>query len=147
MKRLLCTLVLALCTLGTLRAQSAVTDEIIARLRDSRVSLKFSCTLEDGVNIELSGSLIAQGNCFIVKGNGLEIYSDGKTRWTVDPKEKEVYLEEGNEISEILGYRDQIRNLQLKDIKYEQPGEDLSAFRFDCSNLDEGWIVTDLRQE
>ena len=147
MKRLLCTLVLALCTLGTLRAQSAVTDEIIARLGDSRVSLKFSCTIEDGVSIELSGSLFAQGNCFILKGNGLEIYSDGKTRWTVDPKEKEVYLEVGCALSEILDYRDKVRNLNLKDIKYEQPGEDLSVFRFDCSHLDEDWIVTDLRQE
>ena len=147
MKRLLCTLLLALCTLGTLRAQSAVTDEIIARLRDNRVSLKFSCTVEDGVSIELSGSLIAQGNCFILKGNGLEIYSDGITRWTVDPKEKEVYLEEGNELSEILLYRDKVRNLNIKDIKYEQPGEDLSVFRFYCSHLTDDWIVTDLRQE
>lgn len=147
MKRLLCTLLLALFTLGTLRAQSAVTDEIIARLRDSRVSLKFSCTIEDGVSIELSGSLIAQSNCFILKGNGLEIYSDGITRWTVDPKEKEVYLEEGNELSEILLYRDKVRNLNIMDIKYEQPAEDLSVFRFDCSHLDEEWIVTDLRQE
>lgn len=39
------------------------------------------------------GEVKLQGDSFVMKGNGLEIYCDGETRWTVDTDAEECYIE------------------------------------------------------
>ena len=75
----------------------------------------------------------------------MEVYCDGLTRWTVDIKSKEVYVEDAGGIEEVLSYRDSVSGLKLSHIRYSELSDDLSAFTFDTSALDSSWIVTDLR--
>ena len=98
-------------------------------------------------SLHLSGTLILEGNCYFAKGNGIEIYCDGKTRWTVDPEEKEVYIEEAGGIKEILEGDDSLESLSIKNVKYIPQTGSLRDFRFDTSSLDSSWVVTDLREE
>ena len=77
----------------------------------------------------------------------MEIYCDGQTRWTVDPEEKEVYIEHSGGIREILDGDNSLKSLSLKNIKYIPQTGGLRDFRFDSSSLDSSWVVTDLREE
>lgn len=121
--------------------------EILGRLDSDRVSLEYDCETQDPSSLHLSGTIILQGNCYFAKGNGMEIYCDGKTRWTVDPEEKEVYIENSGGIREILDGNNSLKRLSLKNIKYIPQTGGLRDFRFDSSSLDSSWVVTDLREE
>ena len=110
-----------------------------------RVNLSYSCTVDGYAPVELSGSLLLQGNCYRAEGNGVEIYCDGSTRWTVDRAEKEVYIESSDGIREVMQYKDSLKTLTLSELKYLPGSEDLSPFSFDTSLLDSSWLVTDLR--
>ena len=119
--------------------------EIASHLDNSRISLHYDCTVTQDTPLKLSGTLLIQGDCYLAKGNGMEIYSDGSTRWTVDPASKEVYIETAGGLEELLPYRDSLTELKLTDVKYQPLSEDLSAFVFDTAALDSSWVVTDLR--
>lgn len=119
--------------------------EIAAHLQSERVSLHYDCTYTDEAPVKLSGDLVIQGDCYSAKGNGVEIYSDGATRWTVDPASKEVYIEAADGLAELVAYRDSLSELKITGLKYLPLLEDLSAFRFDTASLDSSWVVTDLR--
>lgn len=121
--------------------------EILGHLDTNRVSLEYDCVTRSPSSLHLSGTLILEGNCYFAKGNGIEIYCDGKTRWTVDPEEKEVYIEEAGGIKEILEGDDSLESLSIKNIKYIPQTGSLRDFRFDTSSLDSSWVVTDLREE
>ena len=86
-----------------------------------------------------------QGECYRAVGNGMEIYCDGATRWTVDPASKEVYIETAGGLEELLAWKDSITELSVTEVKYLPLSDDLSAFRFDTESLDDAWVVTDLR--
>lgn len=122
-------------------------EEILAKLDSSRVSLRYDCTLQQPAGLRLNGTLILQGNCYRASGNGMEIYCDGKTRWTVDPEEKEVYIETSGGTKEILNGENTLKSLSINDIKYIPLSNDLRDFRFDTSGLGSDWVVTDLREE
>ena len=119
-------------------------EEILEKAADSRVSLNYACTVSELSPVRIRGKLLLQGDCYYVEGNGMKVYCNGGTRWTVDTKSKEVYVEDAGGIAEVLLYRDSVTNLKLSDIRYSEP-EDTAAFEFDTSALDSGWIVTDLR--
>ncbi len=55
----------------------------------------FGYTYSAGGQIPLSGSgtIKLQGDAFVMKGDGLEVYCDGVTRWTVDTAAEECYIE------------------------------------------------------
>ena len=127
--------------------QEKVAREILGRLETNRVSFTYSCTMNEDLPVRLDGTIIAQGECYLAKGNGLEIYSDGTTRWTVDQKAKEVYLEKAGGIEEILDNRDAVKDLKISDLKYLPLQDETRTFTFDTSKLDASWVVTDLRQE
>ena len=120
-------------------------EAILGRLETERVSLKYKIVLDSEPPIHLEGSLTLEGNCYLAVGNGLEIYSDGSTRWTVDPAEKEVYIENSDGIREVLQYRDSLTDFSISELRYLDWSEDLSAFVFDTAKLSPDWIVTDLR--
>lgn len=121
-------------------------EQVAQRLAEGqRVSLGYNCTVDGYAPVELSGSLLLQGNCYRAEGNGVEIYCDGGTRWTVDREEKEVYIESSDGIREVVQYKESLKTLVLSDLKYLPGSEDLSPFTFDTVSLDSSWVVTDLR--
>lgn len=126
-------------------AQQPPLSELAARLQTDRISLRYACTLTQDTPVKLSGTLLVQGTCYRAVGNGLEIYCDGQTRWTVDPASKEVYVEVAEGLEELLAWRDSLTELQLSEVRYLPLTDDLSAFRFDTAALDASWVVTDLR--
>lgn len=122
--------------------------EILDRRFDARISLAYNCSIStNGTLVLLSGSLVLQGDCYHAKGNGLEIYSDGHTRWTVDRESKEVYIESSAGTTEVFRYEDSVKELSLTDIRYSPANVDTSEFFFDTDSLGDEWIVTDLREE
>ena len=128
--------------------QESRINEILSSLRDSRVSFSYSCTvMEQNVPIKLDGRIKAQGDCYYACGNGLEFYCDGKTRWTVDPEAKEVYIEKAGGLAELLGMQDELKDLKVSDLKREGMSDNLEAFKFNTTLLDRSWVVTDLRTE
>jgi len=119
--------------------------EIAAHLQTDRISLHYDCTYTEDTPVKLSGVLLIQGDCYRAVGNGMEIYCDGATRWSVDPASKEVYIEPANGLAELLEYRDALSELKISELKYLPLSDDLSPFRFDTAALGPAWVVTDLR--
>lgn len=120
-------------------------DKIAAHLQTDRISLHYDCTYTEDTPVRLTGELLIQGECYCAKGNGMEIYCDGTTRWSVDPASKEVYIEPAEGLSELLEYRNSLSALKISDLKYLPLSDDLSPFRFATATLDDTWVVTDLR--
>ncbi len=119
--------------------------EIAAHLQTDRITLRYDCTYTEDTPVRLSGILLIQGDCYRAVGNGMEIYCDGTTRWSVDPVSKEVYIEPAEGLSELLEYRNSLSALKISDLKYLPLSDDLSPFRFDTAPLGPDWVVTDLR--
>lgn len=127
-------------------AQTEEIDEILPLLSTNRVSLDYECTiLNNNMPVNYSGHLIVEGGCFILKGNGLEIYCNGETRWTVDNKTKEVYIENADGLKEILAQRENMTELDITNLRKTPMTEDIDAYSFDVFSLEPAWIVTDLR--
>ena len=120
-------------------------DQIAAHLQTDRISLHYACTYTEDTPVKLSGTLLIQGDCYRAVGNGMEIYCDGATRWSVDPASKEVYIEPANGLEELLEYRNALTELKITELKYLPLSDDLSPFRFDTAALGPDWVVTDLR--
>jgi len=119
--------------------------EIAAHLQTDRIALRYDCTYTEDTPVRLSGILLIQGDCYRAVGNGMEIYCDGTTRWSVDPVSKEVYIEPAEGLSELLEYRNSLSALKISDLKYLPLSDDLTPFRFDTAALGPDWVVTDLR--
>lgn len=119
--------------------------EIAAHLQTDRIALRYDCTYTEDTPVRLSGILLIQGDCYRAVGNGMEIYCDGTTRWSVDPVSKEVYIEPAEGLSELLEYRNSLSALKISDLKYLPLSDDLTPFRFDTAPLGPDWVVTDLR--
>ncbi|MBP5336509.1 MAG: hypothetical protein J6Y63_03250 [Bacteroidales bacterium] len=119
--------------------------EIAAHLQTDRISLHYDCTYTQDAPVKLSGVLLIQGECYRAAGNGMEIYCDGATRWTVDPDSKEVYIEPAEGLAELVAYRDSLSELKITELKYLPLSDDLAPFRFDTAALGSDWVVTDLR--
>ena len=129
----------------TAAAQRYTLDTVAAHLRTDRISLQYACTIAQPAPVQLSGDLLIQGDCYRAKGNGMEIYCNGTTRWTVDPESKEVYIETAGGIEELVPWQDNLEDLSLTDVRYLPLSDDLSPFTFDTAALDDSWVVTDLR--
>ena len=124
---------------------NALLEELLGRLYSQRARIGYSCTIDNGTPVRLSGIILLQGNCYYAEGNGLKLYCNGPTRWTVDEEEKEVYIENSDGIREVLQYRDSLTDFSISELRYLDWSEDLSAFVFDTAKLSPDWIVTDLR--
>lgn len=126
--------------------QTEKIDAVLPLLESNRVVLDYDCiiTADNGVPVSYTGNLTAQQGCYILKGNGVEIYCDGGTRWTIDPKSKEVYIEYAEGLDDILANRKYITKLVIANVR-QHPFADAGDFTFDTSALDSSWIVTDLR--
>ena len=145
MKRLIISLLAVLLLPLAAGAQQPQLAGIAAHLQTDRISLHYDCTYTQDAPMRLTGTLLIQGDCYYAKGNGMEIYCDGKTRWTVDPESKEVYIETAEGLEELAAYRDSLSELKISELRYLPLSEDLSDFHFDVSALGTDWVVTDLR--
>ena len=75
-------------------AKSKTLDAFVSKVSASLVSFDYSFTMPTKkARMTGNGSVKVQGNSFIVDGNGLEIWCDGKTRWTVDRISEEALVE------------------------------------------------------
>ena len=75
------------------------------------------------------------------------IFQISSTRWTVDPAEKEVYIERSTGVKEAFAYSDSVKELKISEVQYSSAKGEVKSFRFDTSKLDSSWVVTDLREE
>ncbi len=73
---------------------SAVLDSFIGRVASSAVGFSYSYVMDDGrAKVTGKGTVSMQGDSYLIRGNGLEIYCDGRTRWTVDSAAMEAVAE------------------------------------------------------
>ena len=73
-------------------AQGSV-DDFFAKVGDSQVSFSYTFSVNAQTKIQGSGALTVQDNAFKMSGNGLEVWCDGTSRWTVDASGKEAVIE------------------------------------------------------
>lgn len=158
----------ALCPV--LRAQDN-TAALKQLLDGNRVSFKYSLTMQDKVQVRTNGTALIDGECYSISGNGLEIYCDGSTKWTIDSEAREVYLESSEGTREFLAdpaawlelvhnltvgekavsgvFRDPAQGTEISfrftSISSSPQSGSTSGFVFDTSSLGPGWVVTDLR--
>ena len=122
-----------------------------------------------------SGTMTVQGNAYILKGDGLEVYSDGSVRWTLDRAAKEAIIEGinaddviSNPAAIVSGYKGFGKALKVNgstsdslDISLTTedgmvsrfrlkkvrfaPEGDMADFKFSRASLGSDWVVTDLR--
>lgn len=165
----------ALILLSAVLAQALMAQDSTASLRQllegSRVSFKYALTTQDKVQVRSDGSALIDGECYRITGNGLDIFCDGTTKWTVDTDAKEVYLESSDGTREFLAnpaaWLEQVHNLTVGEkvvsgvFRDPAQGTEISfrftsitgspqsgtteGFTFDTSSLGPGWVVTDLR--
>ena len=91
MKRLL--LLAALLLSAALSAQNIA---VLDKVGDNRVCFDYSYSLsKSGAPMQkvTDGKVTVEGNAFSLTGLGLQVISDGTTRWTVDTSAKEVLIE------------------------------------------------------
>ena len=85
--RILITLMAALLVLPEVSfAKSKTLDTFVSKVSSSlwfRSDYSFTMPTKKA-KMTGNGSVKVQGTSFIVDGNGLEIWCDGKTRWTID---------------------------------------------------------------
>lgn len=146
MKRILTLLVCALLC-QALGAQQFNLESLLNKVQTNRISLDYTCTL--GGKTQLKGKVLAQQNSYYASLPGMEIYCDGRTRWTVDSESKEVYIEDSDGIMELLGNADsylaELKDLKITNVRTLEPDPDMSAFSFSTAGLANDWLVQDLR--
>lgn len=159
---------LALCWQSS--AQNNSPEALLEKCRENCVSLDYSFSVRGDLPVTGSGNALIQGESFRTSGNGMSVYCDGKTRWTVDENAKEVYIENvapgedaGNVIRgylvDIVDYscgKDWIKgcvkrenhviDVSLTGISISEADGDRDRFRLDTGKLDPAvWIINDLR--
>lgn len=175
MKRLMVVIALLTLALG-LRAQERI--PILDRVAGHRVSCKYVYSLskdEEPYEEITSGRLVTEGNAFLLEGLGMEIRSDGATRWSLDPEAREVMVETvkeddlmANPALILGGYRSYMNRIKVlssgaDSLRFTfRLDEDVVAlialtdivfsepqgksdFTLDVKSLSKDYVVTDLR--
>lgn len=89
-------LLLALVSLqcfGLFARDTEAFDAIYARMSSSCVSMSYSFVYQDRTKVVGEGSLVSQGAAFRMQGNGLEVWCDGSTVWTLDKEAMEMVID------------------------------------------------------
>ena len=174
--RSLITIVVMTLLCGSVFAQERIA--LLDRASGKRVSFDYSYSLiQKGVegDVVTSGHVSVQGNAYRLDALGLEIVSDGTTRWMLDPAAKEVLIEAVDETDLltnpallVLDYRSHPGLLKLRaegpdSLDVEVKLDDgmvahliLTGIRFDeegplsdyvlePASLGKDYVVTDLR--
>ena len=170
MKHLLAILTTVLLGIPVL-GQGTDAVSLLTHFAGKRVTFDYSLQTDAKMPVAQEGSAVIDGNCFCIKGKGLEIWCDGTTRWTVDTEAKEVYIEDDGGLetmySRLLEMAEGISGLKVSgdslcgvwtekegadpiafsitSIRTAEAGDDTSEFVFGASRLGKDWVVTDLR--
>ncbi len=76
------------------QSSNALLDKMCSNVAESCVTIDYAYTARvSGIDNMATGNLVTQGDKWVVKGNGLEMYCDGKSVWVIDPAVKEVVIE------------------------------------------------------
>ena len=170
MKRLTLLLLLLAAAVHTVAAQGDA-SALLKKIEGKRVSFDYSLNTADKISVKHSGSALIEGKCYRIVDNGMEIWCDGVTRWTVDKEAKEVYIEDpGEEADMLLSPSRLLSNVKdlvagsstasgkytgegpgkgstfvLTSIKTYEPKGVSNEFVYDISSLGSPWVITDLR--
>ena len=69
-------------------------SDFLALAESSRLSFDYTYSTGSGTAVMTGeGCVTVQGNAFLMKGDGLEVVCDGKSRWTVDRSAGEAIVE------------------------------------------------------
>lgn len=78
----------------TSSAKSKTLDAFVSKVSTSLVSFDYSFTMPTKkAKMTGNGKVKVLGTSFFVDGNGMEIWCDGKTRWTIDRVSEEALVE------------------------------------------------------
>ncbi len=92
MKRL--SLILTSILLGlSLQAQTNPVTAFTGTLKGKCATFSYTYSMTGRMPLTGSGEIRFQNDSFIMKGDDLEIYCDGTTRWTIDTAAEECYIE------------------------------------------------------
>lgn len=86
------TALLLVLTAFSAAGQNMVSD-FAGTLRDGCATFGYTYSMSGQVPLSGSGAVSLQGDSFTMKGDGLEVYCDGETRWTLDTVAEECYIE------------------------------------------------------
>ncbi len=93
---------LFVCGFVTAGAQELSDDAVLrltADLGQSHVSFDYTYVMKGGnVNLRGGGSLTVQGSCYFIEGDGLQIWCDGSSVWTMDMMDEEVVIESADAV-------------------------------------------------
>ena len=90
-KNIICCLAATL-TFISVSAQS-VQDRFVSAAKNHCVEFSYSFVMHASAPVSGNGTAKVQGECLAVSGNGMKILCDGRTRWIVDEKAREVIVE------------------------------------------------------
>jgi len=93
MKRLVSILLFSLSFWG-LQAQEGI--PLLDKVAGHRVHFHYTYSLSRagaGFAPVTDGQVTVEGNAYILEGLGMKVFSDGTTRWTLDPEAKEAVVE------------------------------------------------------
>lgn len=70
-------------------------DALYDKMSASSVKMEYSYVFRQSSKTKITGKavIIAQDSSYVMNGNGLEVFCDGKTVWTVDASAKEVIID------------------------------------------------------
>lgn len=93
MKRLILTAMLLLSWAAAASAAGDIIADFSAKLASSCATFDYTFALKTPALVTGDGSVRYMGGRYVVNGNGLEVWCDGGTRWTIDHASKEAYIE------------------------------------------------------
>lgn len=87
----------------TMAQDVTLLERLRSDIADSRVRLDYSFSSVSGSARYIGdGEINVQGECYLLSGNGLDIYCDGSTVWTLDSSAKEVIIDSAEQGLDVL---------------------------------------------
>ena len=103
-KNIIITFAVILASAFTAGAKSKTLSSFIDKVSSSLVTFEYSFTMrtsKSSAKMTGSGDVRVQDNAFVMNGNGLEVWCDGKLRWTVDRLAEEALVELVDESADV----------------------------------------------
>ena len=94
-RRLLLSLIVL--TIGASASGQNIVTDFSSSIKGRCITFGYSYSVSGQVPLTGSGDIMFQGESFVMKGDGLEIYCNGSDRWTVDVPSEECYIESVNQ--------------------------------------------------
>ncbi len=153
----------------TCHAQEMTREWLYSTLEKGCVSFDYDYSSDSKVPLTGKGRVTVQGKMYRTEGNGLKIWCDSTTRWTLDPQAHEAYIENVSDSPDILSnpipYLNALSGVRnaggvisgtydadgtrilfnIRNISVAEKTESPDSFRFDRNSLGREWVVTDLR--